>query len=75
MSDEIPTVPPGSIKTEQDGDDVFLLLHGKRIAKRGRPGTLKAKRWIPIVSWIDSVVDDSDAAVIIRYARDKAGRA
>jgi hypothetical protein len=40
---EIPTVPPGSIKTEQEGDDVFLLLHGKRIAKRGRPGTLKAK--------------------------------
>ena len=27
MNDEIPTVPPGSISTEQDGDDVFLLLH------------------------------------------------
>ena len=75
MSDEIPTVPPGSIKTEQDGDDVFLLLHGKRIAKRGRHGTRKAKKWIPIVSWIDSVVDETDSSVIIRYARDKAGRA
>jgi hypothetical protein len=53
----------------------FLLLHGKRIAKRGRPGTPKAKRLIPIVSWIGSVVDDSDAAVIIRYARDKTGSA
>jgi hypothetical protein len=28
MSHEIPTVPVGSIKTEQDGDDLFLLLHG-----------------------------------------------
>ena len=63
---------PGSIATEQDGDDLFLLLHGKRVAKRGRPGTRKASKWIPIVSWIDSVVDESDSSVIIRYAKDKA---
>jgi hypothetical protein len=75
MSDEIPTVPPGSIETEQDGDDLFLLLHGKRIAKRGRHGTRKAKKWIPIVSWIHSVVDESDSSVVIQYARDKVGRA
>jgi len=75
MIDETPTVRGGSITTEQDGDDLFLLLHGKRVAKRGRPGTRKAKKWIPIVSWIDSVVDDTDLSVIIRYARDKAGRA
>ena len=62
-----------SIKTEQDGDD--LLLHGVRVAKRRRPGTRKAKKWIPIVSWIDSVVDDSETSIIIRYARDKTGRA
>jgi hypothetical protein len=31
-------VPPGSIKTEQDGDDVFLLLHGK-------PSPLAARAW------------------------------
>ena len=43
MSHEIPTVPAGSIKTEQDGDDLFLLLHGVRVAKRGRHGTRKAK--------------------------------
>jgi hypothetical protein len=58
MSHEIPTVPVGSIKTEQDGDD--LLLHGVRVAKRRRPGTRKAKKWIPIVSWIDSVIDETD---------------
>ena len=75
MIDEIPALPSGSIATEQDGDDLFLLLHGKRVAKRGRPGTRKSKKWIPIVSWIESVVDESDSSVIIRYAKDKAGRA
>ena len=35
----------------------------------------RLKKWIPIVPWIDSVVDESDSSVIIRYARDKAGRA
>ena len=75
MNNEIPTVPPGSISMEQDGDNLFLLMHGIRIAKRGRPGTRKAKKWIPLVSWIDSVVDDSETSIIIRYARDKTGRA
>src|SRR5262249_44819718 len=82
MNDEIPTVPPGSIASEQDGHDVFLLLHGKRIAKRGHPGTRKAKKWIPkakkwipIVPWIASVSDETDSSVTIRYARDQVGRA
>jgi hypothetical protein len=57
------------------GDDVFLLLHGKRVAKRGRSRTPKVKRWIPIVPWIDSVSDETESSVIIRYARDKIGRA
>ena len=75
MTDEIPTVPVGPIKTERDGDDTYLLLHGVRVAKRGRAGTRKAKKWIPIVSWIDSIIDDTASSVIIRYARDKTGRA
>jgi hypothetical protein len=75
MKDEIPTVPPGSISTEQDGDDVFLLLHGKRVAKRGRSRTRKASKWLPIVPWIDSISDETDSLVIIRYARDKLVRA
>jgi hypothetical protein len=52
-----------------------LLLHGKRVAKRGRSRTRKVKRWIPIVPWIDSVSDETESSVIIRYARDKIGRA
>jgi hypothetical protein len=75
MNDEIPTVPPGSIATEQDGDDLFLLLYGKRVAKRVRSRTRKAKKWVPIVPWIDSVSEETDSSVIIRYARDKVGTA
>ena len=41
-----PTVPPGPISMEQDGDNLFLRMHGIRIAKRGRPGTRKTKKWI-----------------------------
>jgi hypothetical protein len=39
------------------------------------PGTKRAKKWIPIVPCVASVIDETDDSVIIRYARDKAGRA
>ena len=38
MNDEIPTVLPGPMSMEQDGDKLFLLMHGIRIAKRGACG-------------------------------------
>ena len=71
----IPTVGPGSIRIEQDGADRFLLLHGLRVAKRGRVGTRRTKKWIPIVPWVASVIEDTHNSVIIRYARDKVGTA
>ena len=69
----IPTVGPGSIRIEQDGPDRFLLLHGLRVAKRGRVS--RTKKWIPIVPWVASVIEDTHNSVIIRYARDKVGTA
>ena len=69
----IPTVGPGSIRIEQDGPDRFLLLHGLRVAKRGR--VRRTKKWIPIVPWVASVIEDTHNSVIIRYARDKVGTA
>jgi hypothetical protein len=55
------TLPIGKLTTqEQDGDDVFLLLHGKRVAKRRRGGSQWAVKWIPIVAWIDGVVEETD---------------
>jgi hypothetical protein len=29
-----------------DGDDLFVIIDGGRIAKRGRPGTPQAKTWV-----------------------------
>jgi hypothetical protein len=34
------------LEMTSDGTDVFLVLGGKRIAKRGRPRTQHAKQWI-----------------------------
>jgi len=31
-----------------DGHDCFLIANGKKIAKRGRPGTPQAKSWIAL---------------------------
>lgn len=31
-----------------DGADVFVVVDGVRIAKRGRPGTSQAKTWVSI---------------------------
>jgi hypothetical protein len=30
-------------------DELFLVVHGERIAKRGRPGTPQAGKWVVIV--------------------------
>jgi hypothetical protein len=31
-----------------DGHDIFVVVDGVRIAKRGRPGTPQAKTWISL---------------------------
>jgi hypothetical protein len=74
MTNDIPTTV-GAISMEEDGEDLFLLMSGVRVAKRGPRGTRKAKKWIPIVPWVESVIDESDSSLIIRYAHDKVGRA
>jgi hypothetical protein len=33
---------------EADGHNVFVRINGKRIAKRGQPGSLQAGRWVSI---------------------------
>jgi hypothetical protein len=39
-------VPPPEI--EFDGTDMFVCYAGKRIAKRGHPGTPDAMTWVPL---------------------------
>jgi len=31
-----------------DGHDIFVVIGGVKIAKRGRPGTLQVKTWISL---------------------------
>jgi hypothetical protein len=33
---------------EPDGSDLFVTMDGKRVAKRGRPGTPQAGTWISL---------------------------
>lgn len=49
----------GEIEVASDGEDLYVLLDGIRIAKRGKPGTPQAEKWIPLVSGY--VVLDGDA--------------
>jgi hypothetical protein len=38
----------GPTTVERDGDDLFLVFFGERVAYRGHPGTPQAKTWVPI---------------------------
>lgn len=32
-----------------DGTDLFFIIDGQRVAKRGHQGTPQAKQWIPLI--------------------------
>lgn len=42
-----------------DGRDLFVVLEGVKIAKRGHPGTAQAKTWISLESRYE-VIDHND---------------
>jgi hypothetical protein len=53
-------------------DDIYIEQNGKRIAKRGHPGTAQAKAWIslePGVEVIDGATDPTtgESELIIIY--------
>jgi hypothetical protein len=51
---------------KRDGEDLFLVLDGVRIAKRGRPGTAHAETWISIEpGWV--VLDRQDGGLDVRH--------
>jgi hypothetical protein len=37
-----------SVTIETTSTDMFIVFDGKRIAKRGRPGTKQAGTWVPL---------------------------
>jgi hypothetical protein len=52
--------PPRDLAIVEDGNDVFIVLDGVQIAKRGHPGTLQAGTWISLEpGW--SVIDNVGA--------------
>jgi len=48
---------------ESDGRDIFIVIDGVRVAKRGRLGTPEASTWVTLVSgW--GIRDAADGLVI-----------
>jgi hypothetical protein len=54
---------PGEVEVMWDGGDMFVLLDGLRIAKRGKPGTASAAQWISIEPGY-LVIDSADGSEI-----------
>jgi hypothetical protein len=47
-----------------DGEDLYIVADGVKIAKRGRPGTPQARTWISLEpGW--RVLDQDDGGVVI----------
>ncbi len=47
-------------------DDLFILLDGRKIAKRGRPGTPQAMTWVSLEPGY-AVYDDGDEEIVVTY--------
>jgi hypothetical protein len=41
-------MPEPEAKLEITESDIFVLFDGRRVAKRGRPGTRHADTWVPL---------------------------
>jgi hypothetical protein len=51
----------------RDGDDLFIVADGVRIAKRGRPGSAQAKTWVSLEpGW--RVLDRSAEEIVVEYS-------
>jgi hypothetical protein len=56
---------PGQV--EPAGRNLYLLMDGRRVARRGRPGTLQARTWVSLEPGLEAVdLPDGDIEVRIR---------
>jgi hypothetical protein len=64
----MPAAPLGCVEGD-DGNTVALLVEadGVQIAKRGRPGTERASRWIVVEPGYEVINDPDDGAIIVTY--------
>jgi hypothetical protein len=45
-------------------DEIYVVFNGKRIAKRGSPGTPRAGTWLPIEPGFQVAVDGAELIVM-----------
>jgi len=55
------------IKIVFDGDEAFVIADGKRIARRGSPGTRHANTWIPLEPGYTVRDCDDGEAIEVEY--------
>ena len=56
------TVPAG--ESETGLDETYVVFDGRRIAKRGNPGTLQAGTWVLLEPGFQVVVDGGELVII-----------
>jgi hypothetical protein len=52
---------------QSDGKDLFIIFDGKRIAKRGRPGTPQARTWVSLEPGYRVLDSASGDEIVIEY--------
>jgi hypothetical protein len=55
------------VEVISDGRDIFVVVVGLKIAKRGHPGTSHAKTWIPLEPGWDVVDGENLETIAITY--------
>jgi hypothetical protein len=61
---------PKKAAIESDGEDVFVVYDGVRIAKRGHPGTRHAGTWISLEPGFE-VISPADHSTLTIYQNSK----
>lgn len=58
-----------TMEPSPDGADLFIVIDGVKIAKRGRTGTPQAKTWIPLEPGFEvkEVLEGGERALEIRH--------
>jgi hypothetical protein len=55
------------VEVISDGTDIFVVVDGLKIAKRGHPDTSHAKTWVPLEPGWDVVDGENLETIAIRY--------
>ena len=56
-------------RVENDGHDLFVVFDGKRIAKRGKPGTLQDGTWVSLEPGYVVTMDRKTLRIAYKDAR------